>query len=105
MSDLLTSDSSACLAPLGNLHAVLSDECVVPASINVEWRHTDRTHPYLNVWFRYRTDLQRVAKRLGLGVETRKRTTDQRHYFTKGDGPGALLQCISYPHHDDWETT
>jgi hypothetical protein len=54
---------------------------------------------------RYRTDLERVAARLALRVEMQRRQIDQRHYFTKGDGPGVLLQCISHPHHDDWESS
>lgn len=103
MSDLLTDDPAACLDPVQALVGALLVEGIVPASINVEWRHTDRTHPYVNVWLRYRTDLERVATRLGLRVESTVRVVGQRHYSTKGDGPGLLLQAVSHRHHEDWE--
>lgn len=102
MSDVLTEQPAACLTPVADLMAALVEECIVPASITAEWRHTDQTHPYVNVWLRYRTDLERLAQHLGLRVESGVRTIGQRHYWTKGDGPGVLLQCVSLPHHDDF---
>lgn len=103
MSDLLTTAPDKCLAPVVDLMAVLTETGIVPASITCEWRHTDRPHPYVNVWLRYRTDLETVAKHLGLRVESGVRMPGQRHYWTKGDGPGVLVQCVSLPHHEDWE--
>lgn len=102
MSDLLTAEPQTCLEPVTALLAVLNDEGIVPASITVEWRHTDRTHPYVNVWLRYRSDLERIAPLLGLRVESGVRVPGQRHYWTKGDGPGVLLQAVSHRHHDDY---
>ena len=102
MTDLLATAPDECLAPVVNLLAVLTETGIVPASITCEWRHTDRTHPYVNVWLRYRSDVEAAAKRLKLRVESAVRVPGQRHYWTKGDGPGVLLQCVSLPHHDDW---
>jgi hypothetical protein len=101
-TDLMTERPTECLAPMTDLMGALNSEGIVPASITCEWRHTDQTHPYVNVWLRYRTDLERLAKRLGLRVESGVRVIGQRHYWTKGDGPGVLLQCVSLPHHDDF---
>lgn len=105
MSDLLTEAPAECLAPVVELLSVLTATGAVPASITVEWRHTDRPHPYVNVWLRYRTDLEKVAAALGLRVESGVRVPGQRHYWTKGDGPGVLLQAVAHRHHDDWEAT
>ncbi len=102
MSDVLAADPQACLAALTDLVGLLNDNDIVPAAINVEWRHADRPHPYLNVWLRYRTDLEVMAAAAGLRVESGVRAIGQRHYWTKADGPGFLLQAVSYPHHDDW---
>lgn len=105
MSDLLTEAPNECLAPVVELPSVLTASGVVPASINVGWQHTDRTHPYVNVWLRYRTDVETVAKALGLHVESRPVVVGQRHYWTKGNGPGVLLQAMSFRHHEDWQAT
>ena len=103
MSDVLTEKPGECLSPMVELLAALSSEGIVPASITCEWRHTDQTHPYLNVWLRYRTEFERLANRLGLRIESAVRTADSRRYWTKGDGPGVLLQCLSQRHHEDYE--
>lgn len=103
MTDVLATEPEQCLASLSELVAALSDEGIVPASIVVEWRYTDQPHPYLNVWLRYRTDLEKLARRMGLSDEERVHMVGQRHYFTKGAGPGPLLQAVSFPHHDDWK--
>lgn len=103
MSDLLTEAPTECLAPVVDLMSTLTGTGVVPASITVEWRNTDRHHPYVNVWLRYRTDLEKVAAALGLRVESAGGPVGQRRYWTKADGPGVLLQAMSFRHHDDWE--
>lgn len=95
--------SAANLATLSGLVDALAACDVTPASVTAEWRYTDQSHPYVNVWLCTRSDLEAVAAELGLRVESGVRVVGQRHYWTRGDGPGALLQAVSFPHHDDYE--
>lgn len=100
MSDLLTEMPSECLAPVIELLSTLDALGVTPASINVEWRFTDQTNPYLHCWLRYRTEFERLTAALKVKTSSRSPMKGQRLYSSEGNGP--LIQCMSFAHHDDW---
>lgn len=104
MSDLLTEQPTECLAPVRDLLDALTDLGITPASLTVEWRFTNQTQPYINCWIRYRTEFERLTEHLKLKTDSAVRVIGQRHYFTRGD-KGPLIQCVSFPHHEDWEAT
>lgn len=101
MSDLLTENPAECLAPVRDLLDALTDLGITPASLHAEWRYTTQTEPLIVCSLRYRTEFERLTKRLKSKTGDRVDQPGQHRYFTTGKGP--LIQCVSFPHHDDWE--
>lgn len=95
--------TEATYADVRRVLAVLAEHRIKPASMHVDWAHTADEPTYVNVWVRYRTEVEAVAASLGRKVRRRTVVTGQRHYSTEDTGP--LVQAMSFPHHHDWEPT
>ena len=96
---------SAQVVPVESLLTLLAALEVVPASLRVEWSFTDqeRPRPEVLVWLRSRTDFERVAGALGLRTASAA-GRNHRKLWTTADRPAPLIQCASFPHHDDYDT-
>lgn len=95
---------SAALGPVTSLLATLADLDVTPSSLRVEWPFTDQERPDVVLWLRTRTDFERATSALGLKAKSAA-AVGCRRLWTTADRPAPLVQCASFPHHDDYETT
>ena len=95
---------SASLEPVTSLLSTLAELDVTPSSLRVEWPFTDEDRPDVVLWLRTRTDFERITKSLGLRT-TSAAGVGHRKFWTTADRPAPLVQCASFPHHDDYDTT
>ena len=79
-----------------------------PLHLHITGYTPNESRPKIQLWFRFKGDLDRWAEHSGLTGKVRERVGsfgfDQRHFYVEHDNEDRLLlvQCASLQHHPDW---
>lgn len=107
MSEQLT------LVPVTAVKAIvdrLADLGIDPLHLHIDGSKPTDARPNVRLWLRTRTDFNRFIDVPALAkkkVEERSGFSKdrQREFYVEDDTDERrlLIQCVSFPHHDDWE--
>ena len=94
------------LPALQQLVALLVDHDITPLHLHADSVATEQPRASLTLWTHTRTEIERLAAALGRtpAERTGHGRAGREFWFQTSLGEVSLLvQCVSMPHHDDWQ--
>jgi hypothetical protein len=102
MSDLAVTQ----IATIKALVDTLADLGISPLHLLTNARKMSDTRPDISLWTQRRTDFEALCAHLkAKPVERMAHQPGQREWYAEHDTDERrlLIQCVSFPHHDDWQ--
>ena len=94
------------LPALQQLIGLLVDHDITPLHLHADSIATEQPRASLTLWTHTRTEIERLAAVMGCKtVEKTGRGRGEREFWfqTSLGDVSLLVQCVSLPHHDDWQ--
>lgn len=94
------------LPALQQLISLLVDHDITPLHLHADSVATEHPRASLTLWTHTRTEIERLGAALGCkpAERTGRGREDREFWFQTSLGEVSLLvQCVSLPHHDDWQ--
>lgn len=103
---MTTTLAKPALPALQHLLGLLVEHDITPLHLHADSVATENPRASLSLWTHTRTEIEVLAAALGCkAAEKTAHARDQREFWfhTTLTGVSLLVQCVSMPHHDDWQ--